>query len=543
MRRTLIYTIILAAFGFGCQSPSKKNQFEQPSQVIRISIGDEPQSLDPRKARDLNCVTILRMLFEGLTRVNTQEKAELALADSVEISIDLKTYTFHLRSSVWSNGDPLTASDFVYAWKKTLSPNFPSDTAFQLYVIKNAKAAKEGKVSIDAIGISAIDEHTLKVELENPTPYFLELAAFPTFFPVNRVLDEKNPSWAQNSSTFVGNGPFQLTEWKHNDRMAVKKNVSYWDAGKVKLDSLVMHMVKGDTELKMFQKKELDWAGSPLTTLPVDSLESLKATDLLKSKELLGTYFIRTNVERPPFNHPSMRKAFALAINRQAIIDHVTQGNQIPATGLVPISLGLQKEPYFKDGNVEEAKRLFNEGMAALNLSRDHFPEVSLLYAASGRNHLIAQAVQQQWFETFGIRVKLESMEGKVYFDRISKQDYHMATGSWIADFEDPINFLEVFKFKTSGSNNTLWENAQYAALLTRSSQVVYPEERRELLAASEKILVDEMPLIPIFYYTMLYVYQPMVKDVVLSSMGVMDFKWASLADGGEKAIVQGEGK
>ncbi len=543
MRRTLIYAIILAAFGFGCQSSSKKSQLEQPSQVIRISIGDEPQTLDPRKARDLNCATILRMLFEGLTRVNSQEKAELALADSVEISTDLKTYTFHLRPSVWSNGDKLTASDFAYAWKKALSPNFPSDTAFHLYVIKNAKAAKDGTVSLDEVGVKAIDDHTLKVELENPTPYFLELAAFPAFFPVNRHVDEKNPSWPQNASTFVGNGPFQLTEWKHTDRMSVKKNPSYWDAGKVKLDSLVMHMVKGETELKMFEKKELDWAGSPLSTLPVDSLETLKASDLLKSKELLGTYFIRTNVERAPFNHPLMRKAFALAINRKAIIDHVTQGNQIPATGLVPISLGLQKEPYFQDGNDEEAKRLFEQGLAAVHLSREHFPDVSLLYYASGRNHLIAQAIQQQWFEAFGIRVKLESIEGKVYFDRVSKQDYHLATGSWIADFEDPINFLDVFKYKNGGSNNTLWENARYAELLTRSSQVVFPEERRQLLASSEKILIDEMPLIPIFYYTMLYIYQPMLKDVVLSSMGVIDFKWASLAEGQEKTIVQGEVK
>ena len=230
MRRTLIYTIILAAFGFGCQSPSKKSQLDQPSQVIRISIGDEPQTLDPRSY--LNCATILRMLFEGLTRVNSQEKAELALADSVEISIDLKTYTFHLRSSVWSNGDPLTASDFIYAWKKTLSPNFPSDTAFQLYVIKNAKAAKEGKASLDAVGIKAVDEHTLMVELENPTPYFLELAAFPAFFPVNRTLDEKNPSWAQNASTFVGNGPFQLSEWEHTDRMSGKEKPFLLGCGK-----------------------------------------------------------------------------------------------------------------------------------------------------------------------------------------------------------------------------------------------------------------------------------------------------------------------
>ncbi len=513
---------------------------EVASRPVKINIGDEPQTLDPRKARDLKCQTISRMLFEGLSRVNRDEKAELAIADSVEISSDLKTYTFRLKDTVWSNGDALTASDFAYAWKKILSPDFPSDIAFHLYVIKNAKAAKDGAVGIDKIGVFAPDEKTLVVQLENPTPYFLDLVAFPAFFPVNQKVDETNPAWAQNASTYVGNGPFLLVDWKHQDHLEMKKNGKYWDASQVKIAALELAMLQEETELKMFEKKDLDWAGSPLSTLPVDALKTLRKDNNLNTKELLGTYFIRMNTERAPFDHPSMRKAFALAMNRKAIVDHVTQGNQIPATGLVPISLGLQKEPYFQDADQERAKKLFAEALYDRKLSKDQLPEIVLMYRAGERNHLIAQAVQQQWFEAFGIRVKLEAIEGKVYFDRISKQDFHMASGSWIADFADPINFLEVFKYKKGGSNNTLWENPRFAALLDQSMQTANPAERSEILGRSEQIMIEEMPIIPVFYYTMLYVNQPGLKGVVLSSMGQIDFKWASIDD---KAVAQGDAR
>jgi oligopeptide transport system substrate-binding protein len=289
-----------------------------------------------------------------------------------------------------------------------------------------------------------------------------------------------------------------------------------------------LQMIAEETELKMFEKKELDWAGSPLSILPLDAIKPLKDAHLLKTQMGLCTYFIRTNTEFAPLNQPLIRKAFALAINRQAIADYVTQGSQLPATGLVPLSFGLQKEPYFQDGNVEEARRLFQQGLAALHLTKEQLPEISYLYRAGERNHLIAQAIQQQWFEAFGIRIKLEAMEAKVYFGRVSKQDYHLAFGSWVADFADPINFLEVFKEKKGGSNNTLWENPQYADLLERSSQVIDPKQRFDLLGMSEQILMDEMPIIPVLYTNMLYVAQSGLKDVVFSSMGI-DFKWASM--------------
>ncbi len=530
-----LYLIIFALTGFGCQ-PSSKSQNVKSLSTVKINIGDEPQTLDPRKARDLQSQTIARMLFEGLARVNPQEKAELALAKRVEVSSDLKTYTFHLKHSFWSNGDSVTATDFAYAWKKILSPDFPSDTAFHLYVIKNAKGVKEGRIPLEEIGVRAVDANTLVVELDCPTPYFLELTALPAFFPVNERVDREDPSWSQHAQTYVGNGPFVLVDWKHQDHLSLVKNPSYWDASAVHLSALELQMFNSDTELKIFEKEEIDWAGSPLSNLPIDAIKGLKSGMSLNTKEMLGTYFVRVNTVREQFADPAVRKAFALAIDRKAIIEHILQGNQLPATGLVPPSLGFHREPYFKDGDVEGAQALLSSFLA----SNGSLAEISLLYYAGERQHQMAQALQDQWFKAFGVRVKLEAAEGKIYFDRVSKQDYDLAMGSWIADFPDAINFLEVFKFKKGGSNNTLWENPRYIELLELSSRAADPQERIKLLAASEEILMEEMPILPVFYCTMLYLKQPRLQGVVLSSMGQLDFKWASI-DGGNEAIAQGE--
>ncbi len=523
----LVLLVILTAGFASCQPTPKEPQRVALRQKLRINLVDEPQTLDPRKARDVRDQAVMRMLFEGLTRVNKEEKAELALAKDVEISPDLKTYTFHLRPSQWSNGEAVTAEDFAYSWKKVLDPQFPADCAFQLYVIKNAKSAKLGLIPLDEIGVHVIGPLTLKVELEQPTPYLLELLAAPYFFPVNKKLDQDNPIWMQKTSTYVSNGPFLLSDWKHQDFLRVKKNGTYWDKNAVSLNEIEIFMVREETELKMFEMHEIDWAGSPLSTLTVDALEDLKKQDLLHVKPILGTAFLRANVEREPFNHPAIRWAFALAINRQAIVEHITRGNQIPATGIVPLSLNLQKEPYFQDGDGKMARDLFEATIKQLGWRKERLPEITLTYVQSERNHTISQALQQQWFEAFGIRIKLEAVEKKVYFDRLSKQDYQLSTGSWLADFNDPVNFLDNFKYKSASTNNTRWENPSFVQLLDQSGALVDREERSKVLSEVERILIDEMPIIPIFHFTLLYVKDPALSDVVLTSMGNIDFKWA----------------
>ena len=510
--------LLLPLLFCACQSSQKS--------TLRVNVGAEPQTLDPRKGRDLQVVTITRMFFDGLTRAGKDDKAELAVAERVSVSEDLKTYTFHLKDTHWSNGEPVTANDFAYAWKKVLDPKFMADNAFQLYVIKNAKKAKAGACDLNSVGIYALDRNTLLVELENPTPYFLELVAFPVFFPVNQRVDQADPRWAESGKNYVSNGPFVLKEWKHSDVMEVQKNSKYWDAKSVNLPEMQLVMVNEDTEFKMYEKKELDWAGSPLSVLPLDAIAALKKQKHLNSKPLLGTYFLRTNIERAPFNNSAVRRAFAAAINRKEIVEHVTQGNQMLATSFVPPVMGLQKEVYFSDGDVELAANLLKaEGI-------ENIPEVTLLYAAGERNHLIAQTMQQQLRRALNVEIKLEGVERKVYFNRVSKQDFQLACCSWTADYNDPLTFLDIFKFKESGSNNTRWSDERYTELLDKAGVATDPEKRKEYLAQSEKVLMQAMPVIPIFHYTMLYVQNERVKDVVVSPMGTLDFKWAYLEKG-----------
>ncbi len=490
--------------------------------VVRVNLGAEPTTLDPRKARDLQAMTLSRMFFEGLTRINQEDQAELALAEKVDISSDGKIYTFTLRATTWTNGDRVTAQDFVYAWTKSLEPHFPADQAFQLYVIKNAKAAKEGKVALDQIGVKALDEKTLQVELQNPTPYFLEVTALPIYFPFPAKADQNS-----DIKKVIGNGPFALKEWRHNDLIRAVKNPAYWDASHVKLKEINLMMVQEDTELKMFEKGELDWAGSPLSTLPVGALAGLKKTGNLHVKPFLATYFFRTNVESELFEHPLVRKAFAEAIKRSEIVEHVTQGGQLPATGLLPPSLRGLENGTLADGDVKKAREDFDQALEVLGLTRQELPPISLMYVTGERNHLIAQAVQEQWRKALDVNVELQAVERKVFFDRLSKKNFQLASGNWTADYNDGMNFLEIFKFKAGGSNNTAWENLQYRQLLDKASETVAAGERQQIFQECENILMKEMPIIPLFHYTMLYVSNPKVKGVVLSNLGSVDFKWA----------------
>lgn len=498
-------------------------------EALRLNLGGEPHTLDPRKARDLQSMTITKMLFEGLTRFNQEDVAEGALAEKIEVSEDGKTYTFYLRAAVWSTGEQITAHDFVYAWSKVLDPHFPADQAFQMYVLKNGQACKHGRVLFEQVGVKALDDRTLQVELEHPTPHFLEQTSLPVYFPISRKIDEANSQWAADAQTVVGNGPFTIKEWQHSDHFYAVKNTNYWDAENVKLKRIDLIMVDEATELQMYEKGELDWAGSPLSTLPFVSLKNLKEKGLLQVKPFLATYFFRINIESEPFQHPLMRKAFALAIKRSEIIEHVIQGSQLPATGLVPPSMGIQQTPYFKDGDKEAAKAMLEEALKAEGLTLETLPTISLMYIAGERNHLIAQTVQEQWREVLGIPVQIHAVERKVFYDRTSKRNFQLAVGSWTADFSDSMNFLDIFKFKAGGSNNTGWENLKYRSLLDQAMDTSDVEERKALFRECESILMEEMPIIPLFHYTLLYVSKQNVKGVVLSQLGGLDFKWASM--------------
>lgn len=526
--RTTLLLPLLALSLAGCKrgGSSSVTRAKGTQQEITINITTEPQTLDPRKVRALNDANVIRMFMDGLTRTNKNGETSLAAAKKVDISSDLKTYTFTLRESKWSNGDPVTSHDFAYAWKKSLTPSFIAPNANLLYVIRNAKEANMGNLPLSLVGIETPNEKTLVVTLNHPTPYFLDLIAHPIYFPVNSKVDRSNSHWAEKETSYVGNGPFILSEWKHHNTIIAKKNPAYWDQKNVALSKVDLVMVSEDTGFKMFDSKDVSWDGSPFSAISIDAIQSLKGSNQLHMTPALATSWVRINIKHSPFESKKMRQAFAYAVDREAIVEHVLQGKQIPATGIVPQAMGLSDTPYFTDADVTTASRLFEEALEEQGMTRESLPEIVLTYGAGERAHIIVQALQSQWQEAFGIRVRLEPVEKKVYFDRVTKKNYTLALGDWFADFGDPINFLEVFT-KDAGTNNTNWHNPGYDELLETSYLAMDKEERRAILRRSEELIMSEVPVVPIFHYSLLHVQDEQLKDVVLTTMGSIDFKWA----------------
>ncbi|MED4782479.1 peptide ABC transporter substrate-binding protein [Brevibacillus choshinensis] len=533
MSSILVLSAALAGCGGGDNKAGEQggqaaNEENKGPKVLRMNLHSEPPTADPALAEDSTSGALLRATFDGLTRIGEDGKPHESVAEKIDVSEDGMTYTFHLRDSKWSNGDPVTAKDFEFAWKRALDPKTASNYAYQLYYLKNAEEYNLGKAKVDDVGVKALDDKTLEVKLKNPTPFFLELTAFYTYFPVNQKVVEADPKWASEAKTHVANGPFKMETWEHKSKVVLVKNDNYWDKDTVKLDKIDFSMVEDEnTELSMFDNGDLDWAGAPMSALPTDAIPALKDSGKMETRPIAGTYMYKFNTEKAPFNNAKIRKAFAYAINRQTIIDNVTQANQQPAMGLVPPTMAVTSTPYFKDNDVEAAKKLLEEGMKEEGITK--LPPLTLSYNTSEGHKKIAEAIQDQWKKAFGVEIKLENKEWKVFLDDMHQGNFQIARSSWTGDFNDPINFLELFKFKKGGNNDTNWENPKYQELLNKSALEKDPEKRKQILAEAEALFMDEMPAAPIYFYTHSYVKSDKVKGVVLDGLGFVDWKWADI--------------
>ncbi|USK51271.1 peptide ABC transporter substrate-binding protein [Bacillus sp. CMF12] len=500
-------------------------------QELRVNINTEPPSLNPGLAQDSTSGTVLRNVLEGLTRISPEGKPENAMAEDIKVSEDGKTYTFTIRDAKWSNGDPVIAKDFEYAWKWALDPANNSTYAYQLYYLEGAEAFNTGKGEKDAVGVKAVDEKTLEVKLVNPTPYFEELTAFYTYLPVNSKIAEADPEWATDAGeNFTTNGPFHLAEWAHSDKIVLEKSETYWDAETVKLDSIEMIMINDpNTELSMFDNGELDWAGAPTGALPTDAMQALKDEGRLVTQPIAGIYNYKFNTTVEPFNNVNIRKAFAHAINRQELIDNILQGEQLPAMAIVPPSMFEENEKgYFSDNDVEKAKEYLQKGLEELGLKdASELPAVTLSYNTSEAHQKIAQAIQDMWKQNLGVEVTLDNSEWNVYLDKLDQMDYQVARLGWLGDFNDAINFLEMYRDADGGNNNTGWESKEFQDLLAKSATETDPEARQQLLKDAEAIFMEDMPVAPIYFYTNNWVQAENLKDVAVSGLGDVQYKWA----------------
>lgn len=493
-------------------------------QTLRLSFTDLPKTFDPRLGGDQTTCTLLKMLFEGLTRINKNGKPELALAETIHISQDLKTYTFFLKKSFWSNGDIITAHDFEYSWKKIISPLFSTAFMYFFYPIKNAKLATEGKCSIDDVGIWAIDKSKLVIELENPTPEFLELTAHTLYSPVNNEMDRKHPNWGSGEEgKFVCNGPFMIGKLIPGVRATFVNNTLYWDKDQVKIENILVSKDNSFIANEMFKNNETDWLGKPLRAW--EPFFAKNKEDLVSSNPI-GVFWCIFNTSTFPFNNMKLRQAFSLAIDKTALTSSLSY-EAIPASTPLPLSHTMNHEANQVSSNQEKALALFEEALIELGLNRGTFPVITLIYSNSNTRESASLFLSQQWQKTFQIHAQVIGYEFHSCLNKLMKGNYQVGTLVWQSLIDNPLYTLNAFKESTHDINFAKWSNEEYVQLLDRAQKADDPLVRIKALAEAERILIKEKPVCPLFYEKERNIRKQHLKNVYYSATtGHVDFKY-----------------
>lgn len=538
--------LVLAIIFTGCSSPSNEgkdpagnNQTAGGKKILRSNNSSEPGSLDPALAQGTHESWILENVFEGLMTFDENGELVPGMAESYEISEDGLTYTFKIRDGVtWSNGDPVTAEDFEYTWKRALDPELAADYAHILYYIKGAQAYNSGEGSRDDVAVKALDEKTLEVTLEAPTAYFLELTAFYTYFPVNKNVVESNPDWAKDPETHVSNGPFKLVRWDHNAKIVLEKNESYYNADKIKLDGIELDIIEDqNTAWQKYEGGEYHI----LVDVPTSVVAQLKAQNdpQLNIGNQIGTYYYNVNPDVKPFNNAKVRQALSMAIDRETITENITQGGQIPAEGVVPYGLKDENGNEFRDGvgslveyDPDKAKQLFEEGLAEEGMTLEEFNsgQFVILYNTSESHKKIAQAVQEMWRTALGIEIGLENVEFQVKLDREKAGDYQISRGGWIGDYMDPMTILDLW-WSESAFNDVKYNNEEYDKLIAESKATDDQNIRMENMRKAEKMIMEDMAVIPIYFYTQPYVVKENVSGITYVPVRYPMITYADIAE------------
>jgi oligopeptide transport system substrate-binding protein len=507
----------------------------KPRQVFRYGNGSEPQDLDPQQVQGTPELHLIEALFEGLLTEDPKDCHPVpGLAKSWVISPDGLVYTFHLRENIkWSDGVPITSNDFLLSWKRMISPKFASEYAYLLYnFVKNAKDYYDGKITdFSLVGFKAPDGQTLVVTLSGPTPFLLKILANHYAWhavPIHTVLkygalDERSTAWTR-AGNMVSSGPFMLKEWLPQQRIIVVRNPYYWDAASVKLDEVDFYPTEDIAgEERMFRSGQIDIT----TEIPNSKIDPYRREhpEELHLEPFLGVYYYRCNVTVPPLNDKRVRRALAIAIDRDALIRDVTRGGERPAYAVsYPGTAGYFPRAQIT-GTLEDARRLLAEagypGGAGM-------PTIQFIYNTNDNHKLIGEAIQEMWRKKLGVNIELQNQEWKVYLENQHTQNYTLERAGWIADYEDPHVFLEPWE-TGNGNNDTLWSSPEYDRLLHEALQAKNEAERYEDYQKMDAILVDECPVIPIYYYTRKYLMNPKVKGYWPTLLDTHPFKYIYL--------------
>jgi oligopeptide transport system substrate-binding protein len=502
--------------------------------ILHFGNGSEPQGLDPHVVTGVPENKLIRALFEGLAVKNPYTlEPEPGVAKSWEFSEDGRIITFHINPAArWSNGDPMSAHDYVWSWRRALNPVMGNLYAYMLFPVKNAEAYATGKLEdVSELGVKALDDLTLQVTLTEPTPYFIQLMDHYSTFAVHRPTLEKFgkatdrfTKWTRVEN-IVSNGAFKLTEWLLNRRISMAKSETYWDAQNVSLNGVVFYPTENIvSEERMFRAGQLHYTQSiPLEKIPV--YETMENSPYVQAP-YLGTYFYLINTNVPPVDDVRVRRALSMAVDREKLSATVMQKSVYPAYSITPPgTLGYQPPKLFSY-DVAKAKQLLAD---AGYPNGEGWPGLEITYNTSESHRKVAVALQQMWKNSLNIDITIANQEWKVYLDSVSQMNFQVARRGWIGDYVDPNNFLDLY-LSAGGNNNTGYADPRFDELISKlAPQAKTKEERFARFYEAETMLMEEMPIIPVYTYTSKHLVHPSVKGLPSNLMDSLNLKYVSL--------------
>ncbi|PTY40709.1 peptide ABC transporter substrate-binding protein [Brachyspira hampsonii] len=528
---SLAFLIILSSIS--CSKSKSTND------GIIVNLSVEPKTIDPSLNAQIYGVIYISHVFEGLTVRDRNNKIVPGVAEKWEISPDGKTYTFYLRTnSTWSDGKPVVAEDFVYSWQRQVDPKVASEYSYQHEPVKNAMAITRGEMPVDSLGVKAIDEHTLVVELEAPTAYFLEVAAFPTFAPLRKdIIEQYGDDWTLKPETYIGNGPYIMSERNIDENIIMIKNTNYWNADTIVAEKITfVFMQNGAAAVAGIKDGSLHMAYEP----PQQDIPTLMEEGLIQIKPLIATYYYPINVTNEYLKDPRVRKALSLAIDRNYIVENVTKGGQKPAGGWVPYAVNdvdgdfrvnggdfydISKEGY--SNNVEMAKQLLAE---AGYPNGEGFPVIE--FKTDPGNHVgIFEAVQQMWKEHLNIDSTITQIDNALLGQTLLEKNFMIGRLYWSADYSDPMSMMSLFTSYNT-QNNGGYSNKRYDDLIGEAMSTDDNNIRMKAMHEAERILIEEdMGAIPLYFFTEPLLVNPKLRDVVYNPLGFHKFFYAYLEE------------
>lgn len=528
--QAVVFSILLSA----CSPHESNVAVGNRTGVLHYGIGAEVQTLDPHVLSDTGAWEISGALFEGLVRLNPETlEPEPGAAESWELSDDGLIIIFKLNPEAkWSNGDSVTAGDFVWSWQRSLHPFMGNILAEYLYPIKNAEPYAKGLIDDpEQLGVHALDKFTLKVQLENPTPHIYQLLSTPTAYPVHRATIEKYgdataryTQWTRVDN-MVSNGPFNLADWKMYRHLRVERSKTYWDVANVGLNAIVFRPIDNATaEEKMFRAGQLHITYQ----VPVNKIAAYAAFEdsPYVQAPLLGTYYYLFNVKKPPVSDIRVRKALAMAIDRELLAGKVLQGTALPSASIVPQGIPGYPAQHHVGFDPAQARQLLAEAGYARG---EGWPGLELVYNTNENHRRVAVAVQQMWKAHLNIEVTLTNQEWKVYLDTVDSKQFRLARMGWIGSFVDPGTFLN--RFTTHGATNrTGFTDARYDEIIEKLAPAANSRrERYTLMGEAENLFMEQYALIPIFSYTGKHLVQPSVRRYYPNILENRNFKHINL--------------